>query len=80
MAEPIVTNYDELEKLVDSSAEKLIADLNWNKEEIGAIVFVSQTADYWLPATSCILQNRLGLSKECMPPMVRLAVQDGFMV
>ncbi len=47
------------------AAEKLIADLNWNKEEIGAIVFVSQTADYWLPATSCILQNRLGLSKEC---------------
>ena len=26
MAEPIVTNYDELEKLVDSSAEKLIAE------------------------------------------------------
>lgn len=47
------------------AAEKLIADLGWNKEEIEAIVFVSQTADYWLPATSCILQDRLGLSKEC---------------
>lgn len=26
MAEPIVTNYDELERLIDSSAEKLIAE------------------------------------------------------
>ena len=47
------------------AAEKLIADLGWNKGDIEAIVFVSQTADYWLPATSCILQDRLGLSKEC---------------
>lgn len=47
------------------AAEKLIADLHWNKSEIGALVFVSQTADYILPATSCILQDRLGLSKEC---------------
>ena len=48
-----------------AAAEKLIADLNWNKEEIDAIFFVSQTADYILPATSCIIQDRLGLSKEC---------------
>ena len=47
------------------AAEQLIADLNWNKDEIDAIYFVSQTADYILPATSCILQDRLGLSKEC---------------
>lgn len=47
------------------AAEKLIADLNWNKSEIEALVFVSQTADYVLPCTSCILQDRLGLSKEC---------------
>ena len=36
-----------------------------DKSEIEALVFVSQTADYVLPATSCILQDRLGLSKEC---------------
>jgi len=47
------------------AAEKLIADLNWDKSEIEALVFVSQTADYVLPCTSCILQERLGLSKEC---------------
>lgn len=47
------------------AAERLIEDLNWNKSEIEAIIFVSQTADYILPATACILQDRLGLSKEC---------------
>lgn len=47
------------------AAECLIADLHWDKKEIEAIVFVSQTADYVLPCTACILQYRLGLSKEC---------------
>lgn len=47
------------------AAEKLIKDLSWDKTSIGAIIFVSQTPDYVLPATSCILQDRLGLSKDC---------------
>lgn len=48
------------------AAEKLISDLKWDKEEIEILVFVSQTADYILPVTSAILQDRLGLSKECI--------------
>jgi len=47
------------------AAEKLIADLKWDKKEIDAIIFVSQTADYIEPATACILQDKLGLSREC---------------
>jgi len=47
------------------AAEKLIADLGWDKKEIEGILFVSQTPDYILPATACILQDRLGLSTEC---------------
>ncbi len=54
------------------AAEKLIADLGWDKSEIEILVFVSQTADYILPATACILQNRLGLSKECYATDVAL--------
>lgn len=54
------------------AAEKLIADLQWDKSEIEALVFVSQTADYVLPATACILQNRLGLSRECYAEDVAL--------
>lgn len=55
-----------------SAAEKLIADLGWDKSEIEALIFVSQTADYIFPATACILQDRLGLSKECYAADVAL--------
>lgn len=48
-----------------AAAEKLIHDLAWEKSEIDGIIFVSQTHDYVEPATACILQDRLGLSKEC---------------
>ena len=51
--------------LGQAAAEQLIADLNWDKKEIGALVFVTQTPDYILPATSCILQDKLSLSKDC---------------
>ena len=47
------------------AAERLISDLKWDKSEIEAIVFVTQTPDYILPATACIMQDRLGLSREC---------------
>lgn len=55
-----------------AAAEKLIADLDWDKKEIEAIIFVSQTADYVFPATACILQDRLGLSRECYAEDVAL--------
>ena len=47
------------------AAEKLISDLGWNKEDIEAVIFVSQFRDYILPATACIIQDKLGLSREC---------------
>ncbi|HTA81955.1 MAG TPA: ketoacyl-ACP synthase III [Bacteroidia bacterium] len=49
-----------------AAAEKLLKETNTNKEEIDILVFVSQTPDYFLPASSVILQNKLGLSKNCM--------------
>lgn len=55
-----------------AAAERLIADLAWDRAEIDALIFVSQTADYVLPATACILQNRLGLSDECYAADVAL--------
>ena len=59
------TGCDEVILGTIAEAEKLIADLGWDKKEIEAIIFASQTPDYILPATACILQDRLGLSKEC---------------
>lgn len=48
-----------------AAAEKLLVDLGWDKSEVGGVIFVSQTTDYYLPATACIVQDRLGLSREC---------------
>ncbi|MDR0301414.1 MAG: ketoacyl-ACP synthase III [Treponema sp.] len=48
-----------------SAAETLISNLCWIKEDISIVVFVTQTPDYILPATSSIIQQRLGLGKDC---------------
>lgn len=48
-----------------SAAKQLIKDLQWNKNDIDILVFVSQTPDYVLPATACVIQERLGLSTDC---------------
>lgn len=46
------------------SAESLFEQEGIDKSEIDGLVFVSQTTDWILPATSISLQNRLGLSKD----------------
>jgi len=33
---------------------------------IGALLFVTQSPDYYLPTTACLLQDRLGLPKTCL--------------
>jgi len=46
-----------------AAAEKLFADNKIDRSEIDLLVFVSQTPDYRMPATSVLLQNRLGLER-----------------
>lgn len=47
------------------AAEKLINKLSWDRKNIDILVYVSQTRDYIIPSTSCILQDRLQLSTNC---------------
>ena len=49
-----------------AAADRLLDDLGWDRSEISALIFVSQSMDYIIPASSPILQQRLGLSKNCM--------------
>ena len=46
-----------------AAADQLLTDLAIDRSEIDLLIFVSQTPDYRMPATSIILQNRLGLQK-----------------
>lgn len=49
-----------------AAAERLIADLDWKREEIEALIVVTQSPDYPIPATAILLQDRLGLPHGCL--------------
>ena len=49
-----------------AAAKKILNEKQINPKEIGVLVFVTQTADYGIPATACVLQDRLGLPKDCI--------------
>lgn len=48
-----------------AAAEKLLGELEWSRDSVDLLVFVSQTPDFHLPATSCVLHGKLGLAKSC---------------
>ncbi len=47
------------------AAEKLFADNNIDKSKIDFVLLCTQSPDYFLPSTSCVIQHRLGLSTSC---------------
>ena len=47
------------------AAETLLDRLGWASESITGLIFVTQSPDYFLPSTSCVLHQWLGLSDEC---------------
>ena len=48
------------------AAQQLMADNDIAPESIDVLLFMSQTPDYRIPATSCLLQHRLRLPRETM--------------
>ncbi|MCL1550823.1 ketoacyl-ACP synthase III [Xanthomonas nasturtii] len=48
--------------LAFDATEVLLEKLQWKREEIDALIVVTQSPDYPIPATAIILQDRLGLS------------------
>lgn len=47
------------------AANTIIDTLKWERDSIDALIMVTQSPDYLLPSTSCILQKQLNLSDEC---------------
>jgi 3-oxoacyl-[acyl-carrier-protein] synthase-3 len=47
--------------LAFESAKKLFIEYSVDPEEIDFLIFCSQSPDYFLPTTACLLQDRLGL-------------------
>ena len=57
---PVTTTHT-VSDLGHIAAAALLAKLGWTPESIGLIVVVTQTPDYPLPSTACVLQQKLGL-------------------
>lgn len=47
------------------AAEKLFVGNNISRESIDFILLCTQSPDYFLPSTACLIQNRLGLPTSC---------------
>lgn len=56
-----------------AAAEKLLHSLKWDRQEVDLLIYVSLSRDYLTPATSALLQDRLGLSKDCYAIDIPLA-------
>lgn len=51
--------------LCEAAANKLITDMNIDRNDIDTLVLVCQSPDYLLPSSSCILHGRLSLNPSC---------------
>lgn len=51
--------------LAVAAAERLFCEHGVDRREIDFVLFCTQTPDYPLPTTACLIQDRLGLSTRC---------------
>lgn len=57
-----VTMTHTVSDLATIAGEALLERLGWERETIGLVIVVTQTPDYPLPSTACVLQNKLKLA------------------
>jgi 3-oxoacyl-[acyl-carrier-protein] synthase-3 len=50
----------------EKATNELLKKMNWDSESIDVLIFISQSPDYYLPATSAILHHKLNLKKGVM--------------
>lgn len=55
-----------VEAMCAEAAERLLARLEWSKEEIRGIILVTQTPSCVMPATAFLIQKRLGIGENCI--------------
>ena len=61
----IASSHQTASDLAYIAAEKLLSDTE-RRREIDLLILVTQSPDYLLPTSACILQSRLALSQNCM--------------
>lgn len=48
-----------------AAAQQVLDRLQWRPESIDAVIMVTQTPDYFLPSTACVVHHRLKLADHC---------------
>ncbi|HRD65446.1 MAG TPA: ketoacyl-ACP synthase III [Candidatus Competibacter sp.] len=61
VVEPGITSAD----LCFEAANQLLERIDWARDSITGLILVTQTPDYFLPSSSCMLHKWLGLSDQC---------------
>ncbi len=59
-----VSDHHTVSDLAQIAADALLEKLDWAHESVGLLIVVTQTPDYPLPSTACVLQNKLGLGHQ----------------
>ncbi len=61
----VVSENETAADMATSAAEKLFAENDIDRSTIDFILLCTQSPDYFLPTSACLIQNRLGLSTAC---------------
>ena len=48
------------------AAERIFENLNFDRLNLGGLVYVGASPDYRSPSTACVLHGRLGLAQDCL--------------
>jgi 3-oxoacyl-[acyl-carrier-protein] synthase-3 len=51
--------------LCAAAGKVLLERLDWDPKSVDALILVTQTPDYVMPSSSCLIQHRLGMSDAC---------------
>ena len=51
--------------MAEQAAKKLFLEHGIDKDKVDFLLLCTQSPDYFLPTTACLLQNRLGLNTKC---------------
>jgi 3-oxoacyl-[acyl-carrier-protein] synthase III len=47
------------------AAQRLLQRLDWDPASVTGLIFITQSPDYFLPSSSCLIHQALGLSDQC---------------
>lgn len=62
----VTVENQEASDLATLAADELLKKLQWNRDEIDVMIFVTQSEDIQQPSTAFIIQNQLNIGKKCL--------------